>query len=162
METVPQKKFLTPQQALERLRKYCAYQERSQLEVRHKLVQLGQRGNELDNIIVKLIEEGFLNEERFALAFARGKFRMKDWGRNKIIRELKRKGISEYCINKAMKEIDTGDYRKTFLEVLRKKAPTIKGGNSFTQQQKLSSYLIRKGYEPEMVWEEVKEYFAVE
>lgn len=160
MESAPPKKFLTPSQALERMRKYCAYQERSQLEVRRKLVEVGVRGNDLENILVKLIEENFLNEERFALAYARGKFRMKGWGRNKIIQELKQKGVSTYCINKAMKEIDGGDYKKTFSEALKKKGTTIKGGNNFSKQQKLSSYLIRKGYEPEMVWEAVKEYFA--
>lgn len=160
MESAPPKKFLTPSQALERMRKYCAYQERSQLEVRRKLVEVGVRGNDLENILVKLIEENFLNEERFALAYARGKFRMKGWGRNKIIQELKQKGVSTYCINKSMKEIDGGDYKKTFLEALKKKGVTLKAGNTFTKQQKLSSYLIRKGYEPEMVWEAVKEYFA--
>ncbi|MEO6166256.1 MAG: regulatory protein RecX [Chitinophagales bacterium] len=160
METAPPKKFLTPSQAMERMRKYCAYQERSQLEVRRKLIQVGQRGNDLENILAQLIEENFLNEERFALAYARGKFRMKGWGRNKIIQELKQKGISTYCINKAMKEIDAGDYRKTFVEALKKKALTIKGGTSFSKRQKLSSYLIRKGYEQEMVWEAVKEYFS--
>lgn len=156
MESFPTKKFLTPLQALGRIRKYCAYQERSQLEVRRKLVQLGQHGNDLENILVKLIEENFLNEERFALAYARGKFRMKGWGRNKIIRELNQKGVSAYCITKAMKEIDGSDYQKTFLQELKKKAAMLKGGTKYAQQQKLSGHLIRKGYEPEMVWEAVK------
>ena len=162
METPGKKKFLTPTQALERLRKYCAFQERSQQEVRNKLVELGQRGNELENIMVQLIEEGFLNEERFALAYARGKFRMKEWGRTKIVRELKRKGISDYCINKALKEIDDRDYRKTMLAALKKKAPTLKDKNIFSRRQKLSNYLIGRGFEPELVWEEVKEYFSSE
>lgn len=162
MEISGKKKFLTPAQALERLRKYCAFQERSQQEVRNKLVELGQRGNEMENIIVQLIEEGFLNEERFALAFARGKFRMKEWGRTKIVRELKRKGISDYCINKALKEIDDRDYRKTLLAALKRKAPGLKDKNIFSRRQKLSNYLIGKGFEPELVWEEVKEYFSSE
>lgn len=149
-------------QAMERLRKYCAYQERSQLEVRFKLVQLGQRGNDLENILVKLIEENFLNEERFALAYARGKFRMKGWGRNKINQELKQKGVSDYCINKAMKEIEAGDYQKRFLQELKKKAALIKGGTAYARQQKLSAHLIRRGYEPEMVWEAVKKVVSSE
>lgn len=159
MDTVPGKKFLTPMQALERMRKYCAYQERSQLEVRRKLLEVGQRGNDLENILVKLIEENFLNEERFALAYARGKFRMKGWGRNRIIRELQQKGVSPYCINKAMKEIDGVDYQKTLSDTLKKKGATLTKGNHFAKQQQLSAFLIRKGFEQEMVWDAVKRYF---
>jgi regulatory protein len=159
METVPGRKFLTVTQALARLKKYCAFQERSQYEVRNKLLELGQRGNDLENIMVNLIEDGFLNEERFAIAFARGKFRMKGWGRNRISQELKRKRISEYCINKAMREIDNSDYRESLLKELKKKAATIKDENIFSRKQKLSAYLIRKGYEPDIVWEAVNRNF---
>jgi regulatory protein len=155
MESAPKKKYFTSSQALERSKKYCAYQERSQQEVRHKLLQLGQYGNDLENIIVKLIEEGFLNEERYAMAFARGKYKMKSWGRNKIIQQLKSKGISEYCINKAMQQISKDDYKLTLLKTFKKKAATLKNLNSFAHKQKLSSFLIRKGYEPEMVWEAI-------
>lgn len=162
MKAVPGKKNLTPQQALERLRKYCAYQERSQQEVRHKLLETGQRGIVLENIIVTLIEENFLNEERFALAYARGKFRMKGWGRNKIIQALKLKGVAAYCINKAMKEIEAGQYEKTLSRELKKKSTLIKSGTNQVRQQKLSAYLIRKGYEPEMVWEAVKNFMHPE
>lgn len=156
------KKILTPLQALERMRKYCAYQERSQQEVRYKLLETGQRGIALENIIVSLIEENFLNEERFALAYARGKFRMKGWGRNKIMQALKLKGVAAYCINKAMKEIEAGEYEKTLLLELKKKSALIKGGTNQARQQKLSAHLIRKGYEPEMVWEAVKNFMRPE
>ncbi|MBA2422180.1 MAG: RecX family transcriptional regulator [Chitinophagales bacterium] len=160
MESLPKKIHLTSLQALERLKKYCAYQERSQHEVRHKLLKLGQYGNDLENIIVKLIEDGFVNEERYAMAFARGKYRMKSWGRNKIIQQLKWKGISDYCVNKAMLQIGLDDYMLTLIKTLKKKAATLKDVSSFAQKQKLSSFLIRKGYEPEIVWEAVNEHFS--
>ena len=153
------KKIYTPAEALGRMRKYCAYQERSHQEVRTKLLQLGLRGNDLENVKVRLIDEGFLNEERFAVAFAGGKFRMKNWGRKKIGQQLKAKGISDYCINKAMKEIDDGAYRKSLKQLLDKKTASLKDKNIFTRKQKLSNFLIGKGYEQELVWEEVKKYF---
>ena len=98
------KKFLTKEQALQKLRQYCAYQERSHKEVQQKLWDLGVKRMDHDEIISTLIEEDYLNEERFAKAFAGGKFRMKDWGRKKILYALKEKGVSEYNIKKAMKE----------------------------------------------------------
>jgi regulatory protein len=153
------KKISSPAVALGRMRRYCAYQERSHTDVRTRLLELGMRGNDLENVIVKLIEEGFLNEERYAIAFAGGKFRMKNWGRNKIEQQLRAKGISDYLINKAMKEIGEDDYKKSLQKLLKKKAVSIKDSNVFSRKQKLSNFLIRKGYEPELVWEEVKKYF---
>jgi len=153
------KKISSPAEALGRMRKYCAYQERSHHETRTRLLELGMRGNDLENVIVKLIEEGFLNEERYALAFAGGKFRMKNWGRTKIEQQLRAKGISDYLINKAMKEIGEVDYKKSLQQLLKKKAGSIKDSNIFSRKQKLSNFLIRKGYEPELVYEEVKKYF---
>jgi len=150
--------FLTPTQALERMKRYCTYQERSHQEVRHKLIGLGQRGNDLENLMTRLIEEGFLNEERFAIAFAGGKFRMMEWGRKKIAYELKGMGVSEYCIGKALKEIDEADYRQSLKNVLRKKAASIKNEDSFTRTRKLAQYVIGKGYEPELVWQELKDH----
>lgn len=159
MATSRGKKYYSTAEALQLVKKYCAYQERNHQEVRRKLLSLGIYGNDLENVIVKLIEQGFLNEERYALAFAGGKFRMKNWGRNKIEQQLKAKGISDYLINKAMKEIGEGDYRKSLQQLLRKRAGTIKDSNVFSRKQKLSNFLIRKGYEQELVWEEVKKYF---
>lgn len=156
------KKFYTPAEALGKLRKFCAYQERSHQQVRSKLLDLGIHGNDLENLMVKLIEEGFLNEERFAIAFAGGKFRIKNWGRKKIEQQLKAKGVSAYCIGKAIKEIDEGDYKKSLRKLLQKKAASLKGKNVFENKQKLSNFLIGKGYEPEMVWEGVKNYFEEE
>ena len=105
INTLVQRKILTKEQALQKLRQYCAYQERSHSEVQQKLYELGIRKQDQDEIISTLIEEDYLNEERFAKAFAGGKFRMKDWGRKKIFYALKEKKVSEYSIKQAMKEI---------------------------------------------------------
>jgi regulatory protein len=108
-----QKKYLTKEEALQKAKQYCAYQERSHHDVVQKLWDLGVRKAEHDEIISALIEEDYLNEERFAVQYAGGKFRMKDWGRKKIYYGLKEKQVSAYCISKALKSINEDDYRKT-------------------------------------------------
>ncbi|MBK8342084.1 MAG: RecX family transcriptional regulator [Bacteroidetes bacterium] len=105
--------------ALNKLRHYCAYQERCHEEVRTKLLSLKIYGEGLEAIINKLIEDDFLNEERFAKAYAGGKFRMKKWGRGKIVQGLKLRKISDYCIKKAMLEIDESDYQKTLAALVK-------------------------------------------
>lgn len=152
------RKILTAQGALLQMKRYCSFQERSHREVRSKLLELGQRGIELENVMTILIEEGFLNEERFAKAYAGGKFRMKGWGRKKIEQELMREGVSDYCINKALSEINESDYKRTLRSLLEKKAPTVYGDNIFIRKQKLSNYLIGKGFETELVWREVNNF----
>src|SRR6476619_3411710 len=99
-------KRLNKEQAMQKLKHYCGYQERSHIEAREKLYSFGLYKQEVEECISRLIEEDYLNEERFAIAYARGKFRMKGWGKNKIIQSLKEKRVSGYCINKALKEID--------------------------------------------------------
>src|SRR5947209_20487204 len=116
-----QKKYLTKEQAVMKLRQYCAYQERSHSEVKQKLYDLGVWKSEHDAIISSLIEDDYLNEERFAKAFVGGKFRMKDWGRKKIYYGLKEKGVSEYIIKRAMKEIEDEAYTKTLQDLAEKK-----------------------------------------
>lgn len=159
MDSRVPKKFLTPNEAFERAKKYCSFQERSHSEVRYKLVDYGLRGKDLEEVMVKLIDEGFLNEERFAMAFAGGKFRMKQWGKQKIKQELKRKGVSDYLIQKAMNEVKPEDYDATLKKLLANKAATLNDRNIFTKKQKLSSYLIRKGYEPAEVYKQVNQYY---
>src|SRR5215210_6024194 len=100
-----QKKFLTQEQALQKLKQYCAYQERSHYEAKQKLWELGIRPADQEEIIASLIEDDYLNEERFAIQFAGGKFRMNDWGRVKIKYALRQKQVSEYSIKKALKQI---------------------------------------------------------
>ena len=119
------KKHLTKEQALQKLKHYCAYQERCHSEVKEKLYHLGVWKKDHDEITAALIEENYLNEERFALAFAGGKFRLKQWGRVKIKQALKQKRVSEYCIKKALKEIDEKTYRKTLEKLATKKLPLV-------------------------------------
>lgn len=135
---------------------FCAYQERTQQEVREKLYALGAGKDEIEEIISKLIIENFINEERFAKAFAGGKFRIKNWGRIKIQYQLEQKGLSGYCIRKGMEEIDEFDYFKTLRNLIMKKKEEEREMNSFKKKNKIALYLIRKGYEPELVWEEIK------
>jgi len=146
-----QKKFLTKEEALQKLRQYCAYQERSHYEVQQKLYQLGIRKSEHDEVISTLIEEDYLNEERFAKAFAGGKFRMKDWGRKKIYYALKEKKVSEYSIKQAMKEIDEAEYAKNLNELVAEKYESLKDEQYLVRKKKTIDFLIQKGYEYELV-----------
>lgn len=146
-----QKKYLTKEEALQKLKQYCAYQERSHSEVVQKLWDLGVRKAEHDDIIAALIEEDYLNEERFAIQFAGGKFRMKDWGRKKIYYALKEKQVSTYCINKALQAISEGDYQKTLQQLAEKKWLSLKGEQYLVRQKKATDYLLQKGYEPQLV-----------
>ena len=146
-----QKKHLTKEQAIQKLRQYCAYQERSHSEVKQKLWELGVWRSEHDEIIASLIEDDYLNEERFARAFVGGKFRMKDWGRKRIYYGLKEKGIGDYLIKRAMKEIDEEHYQQTLRELARKKYESLKDDQYLVRKKKTMDYLLQKGYEPELV-----------
>lgn len=150
------RKKISPAEALKKIQHYCAYQERSHREVRNKLFEYGLFENEVDEITSRLIADGFLNEERFAKAFAGGKFRIKKWGKIKIERELEMLGVSKRNIATGLKEIDEDDYRKTLLSLLEKKSMHDIGKDVFEQKNKLGRYAISKGYEPELVWETLK------
>ncbi len=146
------KKYLTKEQALQKLKHYCGYQERSHAEVKEKLYSLGVWKKDHDEIIATLIEENYLNEERFATAFVRGKFRMKQWGRVKIKYELKQKQVSEYNIKKALKEIDETTYSDTLKKLYEERWESLKGEkNRFIKMTKTRDYLLQKGYEMELV-----------
>lgn len=140
-------------EALQRLRRYCAYQERSHQEVQKKLWEWGFDKEDSDKICVQLIEENFLNEERFAKAIAGGKFRTKGWGKNKIVMALKSKGISPNLVKASLKEIDQATYRKKLQEILEKKDKSLKAEILHVRKQKLARYALGKGYEPDIVWE---------
>lgn len=146
-----QKKSLTKEQGLQKLRQYCAYQERSHYEVTQKLWDLGVRRAEHPEIIATLIEEDYLNEERFAKQFAGGKWRMKEWGRRKIYYALKEKQVSEYNIKKAMKEIDEEAYLKKLKELAKEKYEALKDEQYLVRKRKTMDYLLQKGYEPDLV-----------
>ena len=148
-----QKKYTSKADALTKLQRYCAYQERCHQEVRSKLLDLGIYGDDLEEIIVELIQENFLNEERFARSFARGKFRVKKFGRDRIRRELKLRKISDYCIRKAMTEIDEADYLRTLHEVIEKKSNSLNGEDDFVRKGKVAKYAIGRGFESQLVWE---------
>lgn len=151
-------KVLTPQQAKQKIEHYCAYQERSHQEVRDKLYGLGLHRNDVEEIITNLITDGFLNEERFAKAFAGGKFRIKKWGRIKISHALESKGVSKNCVRIGLKEIDEVDYIATLRELLKEKSCREQtDSNIYVHRDRLSRYAIQKGYEPELVWKEIRE-----
>ena len=152
-----QKKILTKEQALQKLRQYCAYQERSHSEVQQKLYDLGIRKTDHDEVISTLIEEDYLNEERFAKAFAGGKFRMKDWGRKKIYYALKEKRVSDYCIKLAMKEIDEDEYLKNLKELAEEKYASLKDEQYLSRKKKTIDYMLQKGYEFELVTKTLNE-----
>jgi len=149
-------KKLTPLVALEKMKNWCAYQERSQFEVRNKLFEYGIFNEEAENIISQLIQENFLNEERFALAFARGKFRIKRWGRIKIKLELKQHKVSDYCITKALKQIDGNEYFATLEKIIEKKTKEIKESNKIKKQYKIIKYAMSRGYEQDIIMDAIK------
>ena len=149
-----QKTYLTKEQALQKLKHYCGYQERCHSEVIRKLYDLGVYKNEHDEILSTLIQENYLNEERFAIEFAGGKFRLKHWGKIKIKYELKSKQISEYCIKKALATITTTDYLQTAQKLFDAKRNLLKSEkNIFIKKRKLQDYLMQKGYEISVIKE---------
>lgn len=150
------KKQLTKEQALQKLKHYCAYQERCHSEVKEKLYNLGVWKKDHDEIIASLIEENYLSEERFAIAFAGGKFRMKQWGRVKIKYELKQKQVSEYSIKKALKQIGEDDYRAVLKKLADEKYSSLKGEQYLARKKKTIDYLISKGFETELVRQAVE------
>ena len=107
----------------------------------------------MERIISQLISEGFINEERFAIAYAGGKFRIKHWGKIKIRLALKQKNISDYCINKALKEINSRDYQRTLEKTILDYSKKISEKNPLKKNYKIAQHLISKGFEPELVWE---------
>ncbi|MCB0494829.1 MAG: RecX family transcriptional regulator [Cyclobacteriaceae bacterium] len=145
-------------QAKQKIASYCAYQERCQQEVRDKLYSYGLFSNEVEELIAWLITENFLNEERFAITFAGGKFRVKRWGKLKISQALQLKDISAYCIRKGLSEIDNNEYQKAISDLAIKKMNELqpKYSNSYQLKDKTSRFLINRGFEPDLVWEVLK------
>jgi regulatory protein len=151
------KKYYTKEAALIKLQSYCAYQERCHREVETKLRELSIWGDVADQIMAQLISDNFLNEERFAIAYAGGKYRIKYWGKVRIRQELKMKGISEYCINKAMKAVDDeGNYLELIRSLVLKKRQEFVG-TEFEVNGKLANYLMRKGFESDIFWAIINE-----
>jgi regulatory protein len=146
------KKRLTKEQAFQKLKHFCGYQERCHSEANEKLFSLGIGKAEREEIIAMLIEENYLNEERFAIAFAGGKFRIKQWGKIKIRSELKKRRVSDYCINKALKQIDEKEYLQMMKKLAEKYSSSLKEEDEMIRKRKIIDHLMLKGFEGELVY----------
>lgn len=148
---------MTIKEALQKLEHFCAYQDRCHDEVVTKLYSLKMSADEIDIIIVKLIEDNFLNETRFACSFARGKHRIKHWGKIRIVNELKIRHISVTNINLALKEITPEEYENTFNKLSQRCWENLIERNSLKKRKKFCDYMLRRGYESNLVYDKVKE-----
>ena len=150
-------KTYTVEEALLKLRNYCAYQERCHQEVRQKLIGMKMIPEAIDQIIVHLLEHNFLNEERFAKTYVRGKFRIKKWGRQRLTLELKKKGVSKFNINQAVREIKDDEYIETFNALAEKRVDYIRETNKLKKKKKLVDYLLYRGWESHLVYDKVNQ-----
>jgi regulatory protein len=146
-----EKKRLGKEQARLSIRRFCSYQERAQQEVRDKLYEYGMTKDEVEEILSDLISENFLNEERFALQFAGGHFRIKGWGKVKINHALKQKRVSAYNIKKALQSIDLDAYEKTLETLATKKWNSLKGERGLSKMAKTQAFLYQRGFEPQLI-----------
>lgn len=155
---LPRKSY-TLDQALSTLKRYCAYQDRCHTEVERKLTEMRMIPQAKDEIIISLIENDYLNEERFALTFVKGKFRIKKWGRIRLRAELKKRKVSKYLIKSALQQISDVDYLASFEELANNKAPLIKAKSNLLKRKKLADYLIYRGWESTLVYDKVNQLF---
>lgn len=152
-----QKKAYTVDEATKKAEHFCAYQERCHQEVVKKLKEMGMVPLSIDHIITHLIQENYLNEERFARAFARGKFRVKHWGRSRIVAELKQREISAYNMKAALQEIEPGAYMEALHELAVKRLEALREPSKQKRRKKLADYLLYRGWEPHLVHEKINE-----
>jgi regulatory protein len=143
--------------AIERIKNYCALQDRCQWDVIQKLREWGLQQATKDHILEILITNKFIDEERFSTSFCRGKFRIKNWGKRKIINELRRKQISSICINTGLKEIDEKEYDLVLEKLFYQKEKSIKDKNQFIRKTKIANFLIQRGFENNLVWDKIRE-----
>ena len=136
-----------------KMERYCVYQERCHQEVELKLREMQLIPQAVEKILLHLLENDFINETRFAKAYARGKFSIKKWGRNRIVNELKKRKISTYNITQALNEIDDNDYIKTLNELAEKRLKQITEKNKYKKRKKLADYLLYRGWESDLVYE---------
>lgn len=153
-------KTYTVQEAKQKLEYFCSYQERCHDEVVAKLQSMNMIPEAIDLIVVHLLDQNFLNEERFACSFARGKHRIKNWGWNRISKELKFRNISKYNIAKAQKEISEEEYLANFNDLAEKHWRNILEKNSLKKRKKFCDFLLRKGFESHLIYEKVKDLEA--
>jgi regulatory protein len=150
------KSIVTLSEAIQKIEKYCAYQDRCHQEVRSKLLSMGIYGDDLEGVIAELIGNNFLNESRFARSFVRGKFRIKKWGRVRIQLELKKRQVSSYCIREGLREIEEGEYHTVLCDLIHQKAAILSEEDMFKKRQKVARFLIGKGYESNLVWNNIE------
>ncbi|MBD0776996.1 RecX family transcriptional regulator [Maribacter sp. ANRC-HE7] len=150
-------KSYTLSEATKKLERYCAYQERCHKDVTTKLKEMRMIPEAIDQIITHLIQENYLNEERFAQSFARGKFNIKKWGRNRIVNELKQRHITSYNIKSALKEIDDSRYLETFDALAKKRLDSLKDTDIQKRRRKLADYLLYRGWESHLVYAKIQE-----
>ena len=143
--------------AIERLRTYCALQDRCQLDVVRKMEEWGLLEISQNHILELLIQDKHVDEERYSRSFCRGKFRIKKWGKQKIINELKKKYISKVCISKGLEEISESEYNEELDRQYHKKKSSIEEKNYFIKNKKIATYLINRGYESNLVWDKLNE-----
>lgn len=144
-------------EATRKLESYCAYQERCHKEVVEKLKGMRMIPEAIDQITTHLIQENFLNEERFSKSYARGKFTIKKWGKNRIVNELKLRQVSKFNIKSALAEINEEDYHRTLDELAKKRLTQISETNVQKKKKKLADYLLYRGWESNLVYEKLKE-----
>lgn len=150
-------KPLTPDQVLDKMAKYCAYQERCVKDVRDKLKTFEIPEEEKTKILDYLIDNRFVNDERFAKAFVRGKVNQSGWGMNKIRFHLIQKGIAKEIIDEALSQTDEEVYRQRLIDILKAKSKTVKAANDYEKKRKLAAYAMQKGFEGSLVWSVVKD-----
>ena len=150
-------KPLTPDQVLDKMAKYCAYQERCVKDVKDKLRTFDIPQEAKDKIFEYLLENRFVNDERFANSFVRGKINQSGWGVNKIRFHLIQKGIDKELIDEVLGQTDEEFYRQRLVDVLKTKAKTVKADSDFEKKRKLAAYAMQKGFEAALVWEVLKE-----
>ena len=151
------KQSFTVKEAQKKLEHYCTYQERCHQEVVNKLQELGMIPLAIDTVVSKLIRDNYLNEARFAQSFARGKFRIKKWGKIRIKRELKARQVSDYNIKRGLKEIPENDYNNTFWFLFEKRKKAVDGNNPLTQKKKIISYMVYRGWEAQKIYEALQD-----
>ena len=159
MQETKNNKIITPLLAKSKAEQYCVYQERCQAEVRNKLKEWKIEHDVIENIIVDLIENNFINEERYSLAYAGGKFRINKWGKIKIKLGLKQHNISEYCIKKALQTINEDDYIETIMKLIEKNSKENKESNILKKMNMIIRSIVSKGYEWDLVNDAVREKF---
>lgn len=151
------KKSFTVDEIKRKLENYCVYQDRCHKEIEQKIREFNLIPEARELILLSLMKDNFLNEERFSKSFARGKFRIKSWGKQRIVRELKFRDISAYNIKTALKEINEGDYLETIYRITENRNQVISESNIFKRKKKLIDFLIRKGFENDLIYKTVND-----